>query len=85
MDKKGIFLAGPTREILNVKDRVTLLARVANQNRGFASSFPLAVSAINHFHRDHNAPKTFAYPFSLISLGTTIIPRRNKKNWFCKI
>ena len=56
MVKKRIFLTGPTREILNVKDRVTFLTRVANQNAGFASSFQLAVSAINHFHRDHNAP-----------------------------
>ena len=55
MAKKRIFLAGPTREILNVKDLVTFLARVANQNAGFTSSFQLAVSAINHFHRDHNA------------------------------
>lgn len=72
MAKRRTVLAGPTREILYVKDRVTLLARVANQNAWFASSFPLAVSAINHFHRDHNAPclspfpqKNFCIPISI--------------------
>ena len=66
MAKKRIFLAGPTREILNVKDRVTFLARVANQNAGFTSSFQLAVSAINHFHRDHNASYLLPSPKKLL-------------------
>jgi len=29
--------------------------------------------------------KYFAQPLSLISLGTTVIPRRNWKQWFWKI
>ena len=40
--KKNFFLAGPMREIPNGQDGLTLSARVANQNTGFASSRPLA-------------------------------------------
>ena len=30
-------------------------------------------------------PPKFASPLSSISLGTTVIPRRNRKQWLCKI
>lgn len=40
--KENFFLAGPMREIPNGQDGLTLPARVANQNTGFASSRPFA-------------------------------------------
>ena len=40
-----IFFAGPTREIPNGQDVLSLPARVANLNTGFASSFPLVNTA----------------------------------------
>ena len=44
--ERKLFLAGPTREIPSVQVRPILPARVANRNTGFASSYPLAGSAI---------------------------------------
>ena len=40
-DQKENLLAGPMREIPSGQDRPTLPARVANENTGFASSWPL--------------------------------------------
>ena len=40
--KENFFLARPMREIPNGQDGLTLPARVANQNTGFASSRPFA-------------------------------------------
>ena len=44
--KRELFLAGTKREILSGQDRSILPAPIANQNTGFASSCPLADSAI---------------------------------------
>ena len=43
---------------------------------------------IHHFHIIFTlfTPQNFAQPFSLISLGTTVLPSTNcKKKWLCKI
>ena len=41
---------------------------------------------IHHFHIDHNAPcLPPKISLSYISLGTTVTPRRNWKQWLCKI
>ena len=44
--KENFFPAGPTREIPDGQDEPILPARVANQNTGFASSYPLADSTM---------------------------------------
>ena len=45
--KREIFLTGPTREIPSGQNGPILAARVASQNARFASSFPLADSAMH--------------------------------------
>ena len=45
--KRELFLTGPTREIASGQNGPILAARVASQNAGFASSFPLADSAMH--------------------------------------
>ena len=47
MAKKKLFLTGPTREIPSGQNGPILAARVASKNAGFASSFPLADSAMH--------------------------------------
>ena len=51
-------------------------------------------NSIHHFRIDHNAPclspthpppPNFAKPLSWISAKTTVTPRRNRKQWLCKI
>ena len=44
--KENFFPAGPTRENPGGQDKPILPARVANQNTGFASSYPLADSTM---------------------------------------
>ena len=45
--KRELFLTGPTREIPSGQNGPILAAWVASQNAGFASSFPLADSAMH--------------------------------------
>ena len=82
MAKKKLFLTGPTREIPSGQNGPILAARVASKNAGFASSFPLADSAM-HIVNDLFAivmgvasPKTsdfyLLYKFDLL----TIVLRR---------
>ena len=51
--ERKLFLAEPTREIPSVQVRPILPARVANKNTGFASSCPLADSAIKKLLLGH--------------------------------
>ena len=45
--KRELFLTGPTREVPCGQNGPILAVRVASQNAGFASSFPLADSAMH--------------------------------------
>ena len=72
------------------------LRRVINKKCSPSANytFPKDHVLSHHFHIGHNAPclpppptplpKNFAQPSSSISLGMTVIPRRNWKQWLCK-
>ena len=70
------------------------LRRVINKKCSPSANytFPKDQVLSHHFHIGHNAPclpptplpKNFAQPSSSISLGMTVIPRRNWKQWLCK-